>query len=560
MKIRPAFRTRHQTRSVFATEAQRHRATHAWEFGHAFTKIPLCLCASVANTVWNPSRLEGSWLRLLRPAVLAGLIAMVAPLHAAEDLAKLTLTEAAAQIRAGKVTSVQLTEACLARIETFDPKLDAFITVMKTQALAQAAALDAEAKAGKFRGPLHGVPVALKDNVDTAGVRTTGGSALFADRVPAEDATVTARLMAAGAVIIGKTNLQEFAMGGGETSFYGPARNPWNLAHNTGGSSSGSGAAVAAFLAYGAIGTDTGGSIRMPASYCGIVGFKATYGLVPIRGVIPLRVSMDHAGPMTRTVEDSALMLNVLAGYDNLDITSVDHPREDYVAEMKQPVKAFKVGLPYGYFDHLDPEVKAAVDTAVALLAKLTSGAGEMSLPIATRPPAGGAETLAWHAEYFKASPNLYMLPERRRLDTLAKDNGGTAVDYVKGMWENQLLRRTVDDAFTKAGVDLVVMPTQRILPPLLDDLIKKAYDTKPADPSLTSNTSAFNVFGLPAISIPCGFSKSGLPIGLMIAGPHFSEGKILALARAYEQATDWHKRQPPLSIETPKPQVLAGG
>lgn len=499
-------------------------------------------------------------MQVLRPAILAGLIVIAVPLRAAEDLAKLTLTEAAARIRSGQVTSVQLTEACLARIETFDPKLDAFITVMKTQALAQAAALDAEAKSGKFRGPLHGVPVALKDNVDTAGVRTTGGSALFADRVPAEDATVTARLMAAGAVIIGKTNLQEFAMGGGETSFYGPARNPWNLAHNTGGSSSGSGAAVAAFLAYGAIGTDTGGSIRMPASYCGIVGFKATYGLVPIRGVIPLRVSMDHAGPMTRTVEDSALMLSVLAGYDKLDITSVEHPREDYVAEMKQPVNGFKVGLPYGYFDHLDPEVKAAVDTAVALLAKLTSGAGEMSLPIATRPPAGGAETLAWHEDYFKASPNLYMLPERRRLDTLTKDNGGTAVDYVKGMWENQLLRRTVDDAFTKAGVDLVVMPTQRILPPLLDELIKKAYDTKPVDPSLTSNTSAFNVFGLPAISIPCGFSKSGLPIGLMIAGPHFSEGKILALARAYEQATEWHKRQPPLSVETPKPAVIAGG
>jgi aspartyl-tRNA(Asn)/glutamyl-tRNA(Gln) amidotransferase subunit A len=349
-------------------------------------------------------------------------------------------------------------------------------------------------------------------------------------------------------------------MGGGETSYFGPARNPWNLAHNTGGSSSGSGAAIAAFLAYGAIGTDTGGSIRMPASYCGIVGLKATYGLVPIRGVIPLRVSMDHAGPMTRTVADAALMLNVLAGYDKLDITSVEHPHEDYVTAMQQPVAGFNLGLPYGYFDHLDPEVQAAVETAVAVLAKLTAGAGEMSLPPAVRPVAGAAETLAWHQDYLKASANLYMLPERRRLDALATNGGGTAVEYVKGMWENQLLRRTIDDAFTAAGVDLVVMPTQRILPPLLDDLIKRAYDTKPIDPNLTSNCSPFNVYGLPAISIPCGFSQSGLPIGLQIAGPRFSEGKILALAAAYEKATDWHKRHPSLSPGMAKPALVAKG
>lgn len=486
-------------------------------------------------------------------------LASAAPTPAQESLARLSLAEAATQVRAGKVTSVQLTEACLARIEVYDPKLDAFITVMKDQALAQAKVLDAEAKAGKFRGPLHGVPVALKDNVDTANARTTGGSALFADRLPAEDATVTARLVAAGAVIVGKTNLQEFAMGGGETSFWGPSRNPWHLAHNTGGSSAGSGAAVAAFLAYGAIGTDTGGSIRMPASYCGIVGLKPTYGLVPIRGIIPLRVSMDHAGPMTRTVEDTALMLQALAGYDKLDITSVEHRAEDYIAAMKQSVTGFKLGLPVGYFDHLDPEVKAAVETAVLVLNQLTSGSKEMALPPAVRPPAGGAETLAWHEAYLKSSPNLYMLPERRRLETLAKDNGGTAIDYVKGMWENQLLRRTIDDAFDKAGVDLVIVPTQRILPPILDDLIKRAYDGKPTDPNVTSNCSPFNVFGLPAISIPCGFSKDGLPIGLMIAGPRFSEGKILALAHAYEQATEWHKRLPPLTPDTPKPPVIKG-
>ena len=498
-------------------------------------------------------------MKLLRHSVLLLAVVASVALSAAEDLTKLTLAEASAMIRSGKVTSVQLTEACLARIDTYNDKLDAFITVMKAQALAQARALDAEQKSGKFRGPLHGVPIALKDNVDTANARTTGGSALFADRVPATDATIVTRLVAAGAVIIGKTNLQEFAMGGGETSFYGPARNPWNLAHNTGGSSAGSGAAISAFLAYGAIGTDTGGSIRMPASFSGIVGIKPTYGLVPIRGIIPLRVSMDHAGPMTRTVEDAAIMLNVLAGYDKLDITSVDHPAEDYVAALKQPVSGFKLGLPYGYFDHLDPEVKAAFEAAIVVLNKITAGSIEMSLPPAVRPLAGGAETIAWHEAYVKSSANLYLLPERRRLEALAKDGGGTASDYVKGMWENQLLRRTVDDAFTTAGVDLVVVPTHRILPPLLDDLIKKAYDVKQTDPAVTSNCSPFNIFGLPSISIPCGFSKDGLPIGLMISGPHFSDGKVLALAAAYEKATEWHKRQPPLTPETPKPAVIKG-
>lgn len=513
----------------------------------------------------NPLRRSTRAARAILSALVIGHCSLVisrtsvtaAPTSAQDSLAKLTLAEAAAQIRSGKVTSLQLTEALLARIDTYDSKLDAFITVMKEQALAQAKALDAEAKAGKFRGPLHGVPIALKDNVDTANARTTGGSALFAERLPAEDATIVTRMVAAGAVIIGKTNLQEFAMGGGESSYYGPSRNPWNLAHNTGGSSSGSGAAISAYLAYGAIGTDTGGSIRMPASFSGIVGHKPTYGLVPIRGIIPLRVSMDHAGPMTRTVEDAAIMLNVLAGYDKLDITSAEAaPKEDYVAALKQPVKDFKLGLPVGYFDYLDPEVKAAFDAALVVLNGLTSGSKEMYLPPATRPLNGAAETLAWHEDYVKSSAASYMYPQRRRLEALAKDGGGTAVDYVKGMWEFQLLRRTIGDYFEKAGVDLVVVPTHRILPPKIDDLLARAYSNNPSDPSITSNCWPFNLFGLPSISIPCGFSKDGLPIGIMISGPRFADGKVLALANAYEKATEWHKKQPPLTPDTPKPAV----
>ncbi len=490
-------------------------------------------------------------------AVAAQTIARVSVAAAAGDLTELSLSEAAARVRAGSVSATALTEACLARIAVYDAKLDAFITVMKNQALAQARQLDAEQKAGKLRGPLHGVPLAIKDIIDTAGARTTGGSALFEDRVPAEDATVVARLVAAGAVIIGKTNTQEFAMGGGETSFWGPARNPWNLAHNTGGSSSGSGAAVAAFLSYGALGTDTGGSVRMPASYCGIVGLKATYGLVPIKGILPLTMSMDHCGPMTRTVEDTALMLNAMAGYDRLDITSVEHAKEDYVAQLAQPIGSLRLGMPVGYFDGLDPEVGQAVETAINLLAKLTRGVTEGTLPPVTHLAnlGGLGETLAWHEPYFKNAPGKYMLTERRRLQSIA-DAEPKAVDYIRAKWEIETLRRKVDDSF--AQFDLVVMPTQRIVAPSLNELLKRAADTAPADPRVVSNCQPLNVMGIPAVSIPCGFSKSGLPIGLMIAGPRFSEGKVLALAQAYEKATPWHLRKPPLTPSTAKPPVSA--
>src|SRR6266851_161079 len=246
--------------------------------------------------------------------------------RAAEGLAWLTLAEASSRIQAGSVTSTALVTACLARVDVYNPKINAFITVIRDQALAQAQALDAEQRSGKLRGPLHGIPIALKDNIDTAGVRTTAASAVFDVRVPTEDAEVARRLAAAGAILIGKTNLHDFAAGGtSATSYYGPVRNPWALERNPGGSSGGSAAAVATDLCYGALGTDTGGSIRTPASYCSVVGLKPTYGLVSIRGIIPLTLSLDHCGPITRSVMDAAMMLNVLAGYDRMDIASVEH-------------------------------------------------------------------------------------------------------------------------------------------------------------------------------------------------------------------------------------------
>jgi aspartyl-tRNA(Asn)/glutamyl-tRNA(Gln) amidotransferase subunit A len=497
------------------------------------------------------------------PVAVAGFaLSRIGPLAQADGPADaapttLTLAEASAKIRSGAVTSVQLTEACLARIAIYDSKLDAFITVLKEQALAQARSLDAELKARKWRGPLHGIPIALKDNIDTAGTRTTAGSAVFEDRVPAEDAPVVARLKAAGAVIIGKTNLQEFAMGAGETSYFGPARNPWSLAHNTGGSSSGSGAAIAADLCFGALGTDTAGSVRIPASFCGIVGLKPTYGLVPIRGIVPLVLSLDHCGPMTRTVEDTALLLNAIAGYDKSDITSVERPKEDYAAALKQPVGGFRLGIPAYFYDHLDAEVAGAVEEALRVLAQLTRGRKDVALPPFTdvgNVALGAGETYAYHEEYFKRAPQRYLLPERRRLEAASKTTA-TAADYVRARWSLEVLRRSVSDAF--ADVDALVVPTIRILPPLLGDLIKAAREGSGGPTTeMIANTQPLNLYGIPAVTIPCGFSRSGLPIGLTFAGPHYSEGRILALARAFEQATDWHKRRPALSPTMTVPPV----
>lgn len=471
------------------------------------------------------------------------------------DLTRLTLAEASAKIRSKEVSSIELTDACLARIAIYDPKVDAFITVLTEQAKAQARQLDHELSAGKWRGPLHGVPIALKDNIDTAGVRTTGGSALFADRVPDEDAPVAAMLRAAGAVFIGKANLHEFALGAGETSYFGPARNPWALDRNTGGSSSGSGAALSSELCYGALGTDTGGSVRFPAAFCGVVGLKVTYGLVPIRGIIPLTLSLDTCGPMARTVEDAAILLNHMTGYDNLDITSVRHDKEDYVAAIKQPVSGFRVGMPLGCYDRLDPEVQTAVTRAIDVIRRLAAEVKEVSLP-----SVGGAavigpysETYAWHKESFDATPGKYMLHTRQAIEANSKMDAAT---YIRAHWQLEKLRRTVDGAFT--GFDLVVLPTMNILPPKLKDMIDDDAHPAPHDPKSYGNASLFNLYGTPAISLPCGFSSEGLPIGLCISGPHFSEGKILALAHAYEAATEWHKHRPKLSPDTTVPPLNA--
>jgi aspartyl-tRNA(Asn)/glutamyl-tRNA(Gln) amidotransferase subunit A len=396
----------------------------------------------------------------------------------ADSLTPLSLTEACSKIRASAVTSTQLTHACLDHFEVHESKLDCFITVMRDKALAQAKMLDEEQKSGTLRGTLHGIPVALKDNLDTPGTRTTAGSGVFQDRVPTEDAPVTARLKAAGAIIIGKTNLHEFAMGGGDVSFFGPARNPWALDHNTGGSSSGSGAAISAHLCYGSLGTGTAGSIRNPVSFCGVVGIKPTYGLVPIRGIAPLCVSLDHCGPITKTVEDAAMMLNVLAGYDKLDITSVEHTKEDYVAGMRRPVAGLSLGVPVGAFDGVDEEVERIVQAAIDLLGTMTKGVKEVSLPPTNDEAymniANLGETYTYHEQFFKLKSTRYQLMDRIRLQ--AEADGHPRGGFIRLRWELETLRRTIDDAFS--DFDLVVLPRQKSTAPALNDMIKRNLQT----------------------------------------------------------------------------------
>jgi aspartyl-tRNA(Asn)/glutamyl-tRNA(Gln) amidotransferase subunit A len=476
--------------------------------------------------------------------------------EAADDqLAGLTLVEASARIHNRSVTSTQLTTALLARIAVYDPKVNSYITVMGPQALKQAAQLDEEAKAGRFRGPLHGIPIALKDNIDTAGTRTTAASPMFRTRVPTEDADVVRRLKASGAVILGKLNLHEFALGcTGDVSYFGPTRNPWALDRVTGGSSAGSGAAVSADLCYAALGTDTGGSIRVPSSWCGIVGIKPTTGLVSIRGIIPCAASLDHCGPMARTVEDVALMLTEMTGYDNLDIFSVEHPREDYMKSMKQPVSGFRLGAPVEFYDHLEPEVAAAMSAACDVLTKLTAGiTSRATLPDI---PQGEnfftslGDTASYHEPLIKNSGMEYMPPTVVDMKEITQSS--TAADSARSHDGLATIRRTIDPTTTSLPAKITDSLTQE----MAGRKPKKAYDFfNPT--SGCGNTAPFDVYGVPALSLPCGFSKSGLPIGLMIAGPHFSEGKVLALAYAFQQATDWHKRKPDLNPQTPAPPIV---
>ena len=457
------------------------------------------------------------------------------------ELCHFELTELSALIQKKSVSPVEATNACLARIEKLNPVLNAYITVTAESALAEARKAEAEIASGAWRGPLHGVPIALKDLVETAGVRTTAASGVLKDYVPAQDAEIVRRLKGAGAVLLGKLNLHEFAYGGsGVIGHYGPARNAWNTAHITGGSSSGSATAVAAGLCYGAIGTDTAGSIRLPAAYCGIVGLKPSYGLVSARGVIPLSWTLDHVGPMTRSAADAALMLQVIASYDAHDLGSQKLPPVFYPSAIEEKTSALRLGKPGDYWSGVNPEIEQATEQALTVLSSLTAGSQDLELAVESDYTIVRCESFTYHQKYLPARAGDYNPETLRRISSGAEI---TAPQYVESYRHVLRSRREILQLFEK--VDMLVTPTCPLLPPSFSEIEAAPQELRNRELVMLRNTRPINFYGLPAISIPCGFSSSGLPIGLQIIGAPGAEGALLALAHAYQQQTDWHKKTP---------------
>jgi aspartyl-tRNA(Asn)/glutamyl-tRNA(Gln) amidotransferase subunit A len=449
----------------------------------------------------------------------------------------LSITELGAAFRAQRLSPVDATRACLDRIARHDPELHAFITVTGDQALAEARTAEAELARGTDRGPLHGVPIALKDLIDTAGVRTTGGSGVYADRVPSEDADVVRRLRDAGAVLIGKLNLHEMAYGAsGFIGHFPITRNPRNPAHITGGSSSGSAAAVAAGMCIAALGSDTSGSIRIPAALCGIVGFMPSYGLVSLRGVLPLSWSYDHVGPMTRSVRDAALVLQAIAGYDAADILSIAFPPSDYVAavDAARPRNApLRIGVARAhFFDDLHPDVATSIDRALGVLTGLGATLTDVNVAVDDDRTVFRVESYAYHRALVEQMPERYQPETLRRIRT---GESITATDYITKLRELQTMRRNADAVFH--GVDLIVTPTTAVPAPSFAELDGHLDDLRPRELVLMRTTRMFDVLGTPAISVPCGVTAAGLPIGLQIVGRPGADAAVLQLAAAYESA-----------------------
>jgi aspartyl-tRNA(Asn)/glutamyl-tRNA(Gln) amidotransferase subunit A len=450
-----------------------------------------------------------------------------------------SLESAITAMRSRSVSALELTDACLARIAARADDLNAFITVTTE---------DARRRAALASGPLAGAPLALKDLFDVAGVPTTGGSKLLAQNVPGEDGEIARRLFAAGAVDLGKTNLHEWAFGvTTDNPHFGPTRNPWDLDRIPGGSSGGNGAALAAGLCFGTIGSDTGGSIRIPASLCGVVGLKPTYGRVSLRGAIPLAWSLDHPGPMTRTVRDAAVLLQLIAGYDPGDPVTLNVPVDDYVADIESGVRGLRIGVVRGrFFERLAPNERPAPDVAAAFRAAIETLAGDgariedVELPRTDELRGAqhviiGTEAAAYHHERIASARASYGADVAQRIETGAKHTG---IAYATARRTRDELRRVYADAL--APWDAIVLPTTPITAPL-----RVGQDAVAAAATLTAYTSPFNLTGLPAISIPCGFDANGLPIGLQLVARPWAEARLLRVARAYERATSWHERRP---------------
>ncbi len=450
----------------------------------------------------------------------------------------LTLSDAAEQIRTRKLSPVELTRQCVSRIERLNPALNAFITVTHELALQQAQQAEQEVTAGKWRGPLHGIPFGLKDMLDTADVLTTAGSNQYRQRIPSEDAGLVRQLKDAGAVILGKTNLQEFAFGGsGVVSAYGPANNPWDLARITGGSSSGSAAAVAAGLCVAAIGTDTAGSVRCPAALCGIVGHRPSAHLLSLEGVIPLAPTFDTVGPLTKTVRDSALVLDALA---------LNGPGSVLAGLLEQGIARTVVGIPRaGFFDNLDADVQSVIEQALTVIGSLVTEVRDVSLALAGRGQVFSAEIYEYHEAMMTKSPDLYQPHTLARLKTC---EGISASEYIRDVRKLGGERRAAHQLFET--VDLLVMPTTPAPAPPLSELQTfsppelRQFEMK----YLLRNTEPFSTLFWPCVSVPCGFTRDGLPVGLQIAGAPGADAAVLRLAYAYQEATEWSTRKPAIA------------
>ena len=470
-----------------------------------------------------------------------------------KELCYRTVAQLANLIRQRKVSPVEVAHAFLERASELEPRLNSFITLLPDQALEAARRAEREIQAGHYRGLFHGIPVGLKDVFHTQGVRTTSGSAIYREYVPAIDCTAAQRLKAAGSYIIGKLNTSEFAHDPtGSNPHYGPARNPWDVGRMTGGSSSGSASAVASGQCPLTLGSDSGGSIRIPASLCGVVGYKPTYGLVSRYGITSGPWTLDHAGPLARTVEDVALAMNVLAGHDTLDPTSARVPIPDYTEALTSGVRGLRLGVPREYvWDVMDPDVRGAVQKAIGQMERLGAVVEEVSMPL-LRAASFALLTLlsvdqaSYHRELLLKRGAEYDPQVRLWIEV------GLFVpsaSYIKAMRARTLICREFHNVFQQ--VDLLVMPTTPIPAPTLGQKeVQLGTGMRGVVNVIGRLTRPFNLTGSPAITVPCGLTSQGMPVGLQIAGPRFKDALVLQTAHAYQQATEWHMRRPSPEME----------
>ena len=459
------------------------------------------------------------------------------------ELTRLTLSEAIHLIRHKRLSPLELTQAYLERIERLNPSLNCFITITPELALEQARrAEQALVKSGAEFGSLQGIPMALKDLFDTAGILTTAGSSFFAQRVPDQDAEVVTRIRQAGAILLGKLNMHEIALGVTNVNpHYGPCRNPWDTQRVSGGSSGGSAVALAARFCLGSLGSDSGGSIRIPASLCGVVGLKPTYGRVSLRGVVPLSWHTDHVGPLALTVMDAAILLGVIAGYDPDDPSSLQVPVDDYLTHIQDGVRDWRIALASdAYFDEVDVEVKTAIVAATQTFAELGAQVEPAAFPGARRAAqANGlmvtSDAAAFHRDRLESQPRGFGADVLQRLRFGA---AYTSTEYIQARRSQTILRRQFEQFFEQ--YDLLLTPATPVAAPLIEgpDAVEQAR-------LLTRYTAPFNLTGLPALSLPCGFTRQGLPIGLQLVARPWAEATLLRAAQAYEQATAWHTRIP---------------